>query len=195
MRENTSCRVWEISAIGFTELRPEGDFTTETRRTQSSEWILNWPEVMASAVVTPSRTPNSEPRTPNSEPGTGFTTKAQRGGVRNQMLVLALEGHRDQWDRIWCVPFVRPASSGHRFFSQSIPPSKTKYRLIAFRARVRPVRGSLSEGGARLIREAKLFSENPGRKTRFDRLRTPNPELRTPNPKLQTPNSKPPFQR
>src|SRR6516165_3910279 len=67
MRENTSCRVWEISAIGFTELRPEGDFTTETRRTQSSEWILNWPEVMASAVVTPSRTPNSEPRTPNPE--------------------------------------------------------------------------------------------------------------------------------
>jgi len=107
------------------------------------------------------------------------------------MLVLALEGHRDQWDRIWCVPFVRPASSGHRFFSQSIPPSKTKYRLIAFRARVRPVRGSLSEGGARLIREATLFSENPRRKTRFDRLRTPNPELRTPNPKLRTPNSKP----
>ena len=45
MRENTSSPVWEISAIGFTELRSQGDFTTETQRTQSSEWILNWPEV------------------------------------------------------------------------------------------------------------------------------------------------------
>jgi len=53
---------------------------------------------------------------------------------------------------------VRPLRStcfvGPTVFSQSIPPSKTKYGLIAFRARARGVRRSLGEGGARSIREA-----------------------------------------
>src|ERR1700746_3272239 len=38
MRENTSSPVWEISAIGFTELRPEGDFTTEAQRAGVQEF-------------------------------------------------------------------------------------------------------------------------------------------------------------
>src|SRR6516165_5990567 len=58
---------------------------------------------------------------------------------------------------------VRPLRStcflGPPVFSQSIPPSKTKYGLIAFRARARR--------RARLIREAKLFPENPRRKNKI----------------------------
>jgi hypothetical protein len=56
----------------------------------------------------------------SSSPGNewGFTTETQRGvaATKCSSLCSCSNAHRDQWDRIWCVPFVRPASSGRRSF-------------------------------------------------------------------------------
>ena len=67
-----------------------------------------------------------------------FTLTTQDGEclcVEAVFLVDATGLHRDQWDWIWCSPSFDLLRRAAPVFSQSIPPSKTKYGLIAFRGR------------------------------------------------------------
>jgi len=83
-------------------------------------------------------------RIPEGHRGGSFTTEIQRGEAATKgsssfaSSCSRSNAHRGQWDRIWCVPFVRSASSGRRSFrSQSQTPNtlevvkRNLFRIVA----------------------------------------------------------------